>query len=289
MGLEAITRQEQIIVGKDLKPVTRMEKFLKSYGGGSGGGADWNASEGEAGYVKNRTHYEKTTVVNEPLNITWVGNTEGLVSVAGLFYKVSDLVLTDEQISLVTVHGSDGSSYGATNHTDAIGDMVFVGFSVKVVVIKKDNAEQEGIIFPEKGLYFMMEGRKYVTSLTTTEPIEQTKTEVKRIDRKYLPINLVTKEQLAAKEDIGKIFFVNIDTDGISDWYAGRIAEAVAKGCVAFAKTSAGTGQFEILPYTGNMGGYANFIGYVQNGGRIERVYCQLTDNKATITRVTVS
>jgi hypothetical protein len=25
--------------------------------GGSGGGADWNANEGEAGYVKNRTHY----------------------------------------------------------------------------------------------------------------------------------------------------------------------------------------------------------------------------------------
>ena len=41
MELEAITRQEQIIAGKDLQPVTRMEFFLKAYGGGgsSGGGS----------------------------------------------------------------------------------------------------------------------------------------------------------------------------------------------------------------------------------------------------------
>ena len=38
MALEPITRQEQIIAGKDLEPITRMEKFLKQYGGGGGGG-----------------------------------------------------------------------------------------------------------------------------------------------------------------------------------------------------------------------------------------------------------
>ena len=37
MELEPITRQEQIIAGKDLEPITRMEKFLKEYGGGGGG------------------------------------------------------------------------------------------------------------------------------------------------------------------------------------------------------------------------------------------------------------
>ena len=36
MALEPITRAEQIIAGKDLQPITRMEKFLKEYGGGSG-------------------------------------------------------------------------------------------------------------------------------------------------------------------------------------------------------------------------------------------------------------
>ena len=37
MELEPITRQEKIIAGQDLTPITRMEKFLKQYGGGGGG------------------------------------------------------------------------------------------------------------------------------------------------------------------------------------------------------------------------------------------------------------
>ena len=37
MALEPITRQEQIIAGKDLEPITRLEKFLKQYGGSGGG------------------------------------------------------------------------------------------------------------------------------------------------------------------------------------------------------------------------------------------------------------
>ncbi len=41
MALEPITRQEKIIAGQDLTPITRLEKFLKEYGGSGGGsGAD---------------------------------------------------------------------------------------------------------------------------------------------------------------------------------------------------------------------------------------------------------
>lgn len=36
MALEPITRQEKIIAGQDLTPITRMEKFLKDFGGGGG-------------------------------------------------------------------------------------------------------------------------------------------------------------------------------------------------------------------------------------------------------------
>ena len=72
MELEAITRQEQIIAGKDLQPVTRMEFFLKAYGGGgSGGGAkpDWNQNDSTAAdYVKNRTHYEESSYTDYVLN-----------------------------------------------------------------------------------------------------------------------------------------------------------------------------------------------------------------------------
>ena len=37
MALEPITRQEKIIAGQDLEPITRMEMFLKQFGGGGGG------------------------------------------------------------------------------------------------------------------------------------------------------------------------------------------------------------------------------------------------------------
>ena len=37
MQLEPITRQEKIIAGQDLTPITRMEKFLKNFGGSGGG------------------------------------------------------------------------------------------------------------------------------------------------------------------------------------------------------------------------------------------------------------
>ena len=37
MALEPITRQEKIIAGQDLEPITRLEMFLKNFGGGGGG------------------------------------------------------------------------------------------------------------------------------------------------------------------------------------------------------------------------------------------------------------
>ena len=37
MALEPITRQEKIIAGQDLEPITRMEMFLKNFGGGGSG------------------------------------------------------------------------------------------------------------------------------------------------------------------------------------------------------------------------------------------------------------
>lgn len=60
MALEPITRQEQIIAGKGIEPITRMERFLKEYGGGSGGGvqSNWNQNDPtKPDYVKNRPFY----------------------------------------------------------------------------------------------------------------------------------------------------------------------------------------------------------------------------------------
>ena len=106
MELEAITRQEQIIAGKDLQPVTRMEFFLKAYGGGgSGGGAqpDWNQNdETKPDYIKNRPG-GYTVVTQKGVDIKWdgvIGDREYVDNGGGiLLVKVSDEVLTSEQLS----------------------------------------------------------------------------------------------------------------------------------------------------------------------------------------------
>ena len=104
MALEPITRQEKIIAGKDLQPVTRMEFFLKAYGGGgSGGGAqpDWNQNDSTAAdFVKNRPFYtgdpvetvlvEESTVSFAPADGIYMGQLESTFSpTVGETYKVS--------------------------------------------------------------------------------------------------------------------------------------------------------------------------------------------------------
>ena len=55
MELEPITRQEKIIAGQDLTPITRLEMFLQNFGGGGGGGGGgWfvvTASTDESGNI----------------------------------------------------------------------------------------------------------------------------------------------------------------------------------------------------------------------------------------------
>jgi hypothetical protein len=143
-------------------------------------------------YVKNRTHYEETAVVNEPLNITWDGNTEGLVQANAPFplYKICDDVFTDEQIALMTCRVKYGWGDDIV-FSDAIDDgLVEMLGNITIVdeavfFVREDGVEiRDGeIIFPQKGVY-CDEG---FAALTTTEPVEHTKTVVHKLDKKYLP------------------------------------------------------------------------------------------------------
>ena len=72
MELEPITRQEKIIAGQDLTPITRMEQFLKQYGGGGGGsgedGATFTPSVSASGTLSWTNNKGLTNP--EPVNIT---------------------------------------------------------------------------------------------------------------------------------------------------------------------------------------------------------------------------
>ena len=75
MALEPITRQEKIIAGQDLTPITRMEMFLKEYGGsgGSGGGGGVfriNLAQVEENqYYANETYEEIVAAYNSGMEV----------------------------------------------------------------------------------------------------------------------------------------------------------------------------------------------------------------------------
>lgn len=162
-----------------------------------GGGADWNASEGEDGYVKNRTHYEAEELVSEPLNITWDGNPDGLDELVytqigeNYFFKVSSRVLTDEQIKLATINTTFDGSVPIVEAWNYWLEKGFVTegavYAYYAVFVREAGAEVNGVVFPEAGVYAVFHNGDYAYSITTTEPIAQTKTVVKKLDKKYLP------------------------------------------------------------------------------------------------------
>lgn len=179
-----------------------------------------------ADYVKNRTHYEETTVVNEPLNITWDGNTEGLVKAEGApFYKVSDAVLTDEQIKSATASFSfDDIVIPLESAWDnalegSISDEIVMMIEFLVFVRKDGAVIYDSLAFPECGIYFLYDGPDaYTSSLTTTEPVEHTKTVVHKLDKKFLPDNIG-----------GGIKYVTIGMDDNDDYTASATYDEIAE------------------------------------------------------------
>lgn len=67
MALEPITRQEKIIAGQDLTPITRMEKFLKEFGGSGGGVSSWNDLTDKPFGEKENVIFPETTVTFTPM------------------------------------------------------------------------------------------------------------------------------------------------------------------------------------------------------------------------------
>ena len=90
-------------------------------------------------------------------SIEWNGNTEGLVFVLEMLYKVSDLLPTYDELIGSTVELSNGKKVKITS--DCIRavseDITFIGKDdLFIAVVKKDNAIFEDTTFPQKGTYF---------------------------------------------------------------------------------------------------------------------------------------
>lgn len=180
----------------------KMEQLPNIRGGASSGGSsapsDWLASEGEAGYVKNRTHYEEVTEVMGD-TLTWDGNTEGLEMCNEGFYLISPTIVALDDL----VNGID---YGVT-YPDGTTEGGFVDFAsieqswgvvgtlvtVTFVAIPYDNFALSlgatNLVFPKAGIWAapMPDGTytHYITIPGYTG-FKTVTTTVKTLDPKYI-------------------------------------------------------------------------------------------------------
>lgn len=171
--------------------------------------SDWEQTDqAQADYIKNKPFYEESQTVFEPLNITWNGNTDGMV-VGGRnnYYKVSDLTLTKEQlISLgATYNNGDDTVIDSRTFFITADEYLSLGDSGFIIIYTDGyNGDIEGAIpncsFPESGLYFPKDGR----SLKTTGSVNHTKKVVKQLDNEYIPeeyINELIDDKLGVIEN----------------------------------------------------------------------------------------
>ena len=181
MALEPITRKEKIIAGENLEPITRMEQFLKKFGGSGGGGggvqSDWNQNDSTAAdYVKNRPFYtgdpvetvlvEESTATFEDDGGMYLGQLESTFSATvGETYKVS----------------WDGTAYESAcveiNNNPTIGNLSIVNAGPDTgepFIMGVENGQRIGIYTSD-------------TASSHTISISGIVSPVVKIDEKYLP------------------------------------------------------------------------------------------------------
>ena len=158
---------------------------------------DWNQTdESKPDYVKNKPFGEQTVAGD---TLTWDGNTEGLVCEVDSFYKVSDAIVSMVDFANGGCYSSEvqGQStsieFTADDVTEVTSGVVMLPDSAVWCVSEEGVGVDigDGLIFDETGIYFLMlpNGAR-VVSLTIPGYTGFTRTEIKKIDTKYLPEHL---------------------------------------------------------------------------------------------------
>lgn len=176
MALEPITRQEKIIAGQDLTPITRMEKFLKEFGGGGGSGgaqSDWNQTDSSAAdFIKNKPFGDEEKVIFPLGELEFVYSEGESASIA----ELNDVTVNGgDEVTVVW----DGTTY--KHKATYMQGMTFWGNGV--VVGLEDNGEP----------FFCMvvDGLMSIFDITVTEDVTRnigiSVCAKKKIDSAYLP------------------------------------------------------------------------------------------------------
>ena len=184
-------------------------------GGGSGSGQplatpDWNQNdETAADYIKNRPFYEESLVSVPYLSLDdWY------------LYKVSDQIPTGDMPSAndqcyIEISGNRFSGAKII----LVQNDYYASNEYMVVVALKDNVNVEGMIFPEKGTYFVKNPDVYISGFALGKATEPEITwdgntgTIKQIEEKYIPeMNSVILKSTTA--DSTKKFKITVDDSG---------------------------------------------------------------------------
>lgn len=191
MALEPITRQEKIIAGQDLTPITRMEMFLKQFGGGGGGlpsgGAPYQHlvtdGDGNAKW-EDRLAYETDPVLTEIIPQTTVAFTENSGLMGATWPENFDLV--DGKTYTISWDGTDYVCTGILFNGAApvLGNLGIMG-------VGDDTGEP--FIFFNEGQWAVFSTESATEHIIGIRGFAR---EVVKIDEKYLPESIATKSEV---------------------------------------------------------------------------------------------
>lgn len=145
------------------------------------------------------TSFGETTVTKD--DITWDGNTDGLYSVMGMFYNVSSVIPTLEELQQGGSLVFGGNEIPFTS--SSVLDVSVAGMGNDAILILNGSDPLAGVVlkagatvtmsgmtatFDKTGIYFMNSTAygAYTSSLTINN-YEFVETEIKPLDTKYLP------------------------------------------------------------------------------------------------------
>lgn len=191
-------------------------QYVEELGGGKQVQTDWNQNDTTAkDYIKNRPGgYE------EGFEITWDGDTTGRVKATteggagmpGTWYKVSDKILTADQIIGGTITLVQN---GATEQLDVLGENIsekefgYAMMDYTVLIAMKQgtfNMNRATISIPETGIYFISAGSTtYISSLSNIT--------VHPFDDKYIPDTIARKAELDSRITEKEVILTSSTTD----------------------------------------------------------------------------
>lgn len=200
-------------------------------------------------------------------SIEWDGNTEGLVSISDMLYKVSDLTPLNDELLGATLIMSNGLNVSLiSKHIHVVSEDVTIvgGGEVGVAIVRKDNAfaadiVDSGILFPQKGTYFIKAESAYIAKLSKQTIIPMA--------AEFLPATAATQGQLI-------IVVYNGNPSGTifrADKTYSEIRAAVESGMsvVVHYKVNISAADYDVYYHTLTKDGYYQFYSFEEVAGDV--------------------